>query len=143
MKTTTTTYTIHRGTVRGAFALYHHVMPIYARYARADKLFTEARVDLAHAKQVRLVVYPGEGADLVPDYPLIERHERHLAAALSELRAATARADEARTMHLVPFAPPYVPAKAPRVFPALKTCTSPRRATIARARHMLAAPVAF
>jgi len=32
------------------------------------------------------------------------------------------------------FVPPYVPAKASRVFPALKTCTSPRRATIARQR---------
>ena len=30
------------------------------------------------------------------------------------------------------FVPPYVPAKASRVFPALKTCTSPRRAAKAR-----------
>ena len=32
------------------------------------------------------------------------------------------------------FVPPYVPIKASRVFPALKTCTSPRRAAIARQR---------
>ena len=93
------TYTIHRGTVRSAFALYHHVMPIYARHERA-------RVALAEAEANGIVV----------------RGER------AELKNATARADEARTMHLVPFIAPYVPAKASRVFPALKTCTSPRRA---------------
>jgi hypothetical protein len=32
------------------------------------------------------------------------------------------------------FVPPYVPAKGARVYPALKTCTSPRRAAIARQR---------
>lgn len=93
------TYTIHRGTVRSSFALYHHVMPIYARHERA-------RVALAEAEANGIVV----------------RGER------AELKNATARADEARTMHLVPFVPPYVPAKASRVYPALKTCTSPRRA---------------
>ena len=93
------TYTIHRGTVRSSFALYHHVMPIYARHERA-------RVALAEAEANGIVV----------------RGER------AELKNATARADEARTMHLVPFIAPYVPAKASRVYPAMKTCTSPRRA---------------
>ena len=93
------TYTIHRGTVRSSFALYHHVMPIYARHERA-------RVALAEADAKGIVV----------------RGERR------EFRAASARADEARKMHLVPFVPPYVPAKASRVYPALKTCTSLRRA---------------
>ena len=51
-----------------------------------------------------------------------------LRAAQSELKTAAARADEASKMHLVPFVPPYVPTKASRVYPALKTCTSPRRA---------------
>ncbi len=118
------TYTIHRGTVRSASTLYHHVMPIYARRERAGKSLTEARVDLAHAKQVRLFA----GDELVPDQRRIERHVAVAARAQKELRNATERADEARTMHLVQFVPPYVPAKASRVYPALKTCTSPRRA---------------
>ena len=106
------TYTIHRGTVRSSFALYHHVMPIYARHERA-------RVALAEADAKGIVV----------------RGER------AELKNATARADEARTMHLVPFIAPYVPAKASRVYPALKTCTSPRRAAITRQRALLAASI--
>ena len=106
------TYTIHRGTVRSPFALYHHVMPIYARHERA-------RVALAEAEANGIVV----------------RGER------AELKNATARADEARTMHLVPFIAPYVPAKASRVYPALKTCTSPRRAAITRQRALLAASI--
>ena len=106
------TYTIHRGTVRSSFALYHHVMPIYARHERA-------RVALAEAEANGIVV----------------RGERR------EFRAASARADEARTMHLVQFVPPYVPAKASRVYPALKTCTSPRRAAITRQRALLAASI--
>lgn len=93
------TYTIHRGTVRSSFALYHHVMPIYARHERA-------RVALAEADANGIVV----------------RGERR------EFRAASARADEASKMHFVSFVPPYVPAKGSRVYPALKTCTSPRRA---------------
>ena len=93
------TYTIHRGTVRSPFALYHHVMPIYARHERA-------RVALAEAEANGIVV----------------RGERR------EFRAASARADEASKMHLVPFVPAYVPAKASRVYPVLKTCTSRRRA---------------
>ena len=102
------TYTSHRGTVRSPFALYHHVMPIYARHERA-------RVALAEADAKGIVV----------------RGERR------EFRAASARADEARTMHLVPFIAPYVPAKASRVYPALKTCTSPRR----RVRAMMRAGI--
>jgi len=78
-------------------------MPIYARHERA-------RVALAEAEANGIVV----------------RGER------AELKNATARADEARTMHLVPFIAPYVPAKASRVYPALKTCTSPRRAAKAK-----------
>lgn len=131
------TYTIHRGTVRSSFALYHHVMPIYARHGLAEKALTEARVDLAHAKQVRLFA----GDELVPDQRRIERHVAVAARAQKELRNATERADEARTMHLVPFVPPYVPAKASRVYPALKTCTSPRRAAIARQRALFAASI--
>ena len=103
------TYTIHRGTVRSLFAFYHHVMPIYARHERA-------RVALAEAEANGIVA----------------RGER------AELRAATARADEARKMHLVPFVAPYVPAKASRVYPALKTCTSPRRALRMKGRVALA-----
>ena len=106
------TYTIHRGTVRSSFALYHHVMPIYARHERA-------RVALAEAEANGIVA----------------RGER------AELRAATARADEARKMHLVPFVAPYVPAKASRVYPELKTCTSPRRADIASQRALFAASI--
>ena len=106
------TYTIHRGTVRSPFALYHHVMPIYARHERA-------RVALAEAEANGIVV----------------RGER------AELHAATTRAEEASKMHLVPFVPPYVPAKASRVYPALKTCTSPRRAAIARQRALFVAAI--
>ena len=106
------TYTIHRGTVRSSFALYHHVMPIYARHERA-------RVALAEAEANGIVV----------------RGER------AELKNATARADEASKMHLVPFIAPYVPAKASRVYPALKTCTSPRRAAIARQRALFVAAI--
>ena len=106
------TYTIHRGTVRSSFALYHYVMPIYARQARA-------RAALESGEAVGVVI----------------RGER------AELHAATARAEEASKMHLVPFVPPYVPAKASRVYPALKTCTSPRRAAITRQRALLAASI--
>ena len=106
------TYTIHRGTVRSAFALYHYVMPIYARQARA-------RAALESGEAVGVVI----------------RGER------AELHAATARAEEASKMHLVPFVPPYVPAKASRAFPGLKSCTSPRRAAIARQRALFSAAV--
>ena len=43
--------------------------------------------------------------------------------------------------NVVKFVPPYVPAKASRVYPALKTCTSPRRAAIARQRALFAASI--
>jgi len=83
-------------------------MPIYARAERA-------RLALAKAEKNGIVV-----------------GERR------ELRSATARADEASKMHLVSFVPPYVPAKASRVYPALKTCTSPRRAAKTRQRAVVA-----
>ena len=105
-------YTVHRGTVRSSFALYHYVMPIYARQARA-------RAALESGEAVGVVI----------------RGER------AELHAATARAEEASKMHLVPFVPPYVPAKASRAFPGLKTCTSPRRAAIARQRALFVAAI--
>ena len=136
----TTTYTIHRGTVRASFALYHHVMPICARRERAGNGLTEARVDLAYAKQVCLLVGDAHVC-LIADHARIARHEALVAAAQSELKNATARADEAGKIHLVPFVAPYVPAKASRVFPALKTCTSPRRAAIARQRALFAASI--
>jgi len=44
-------------------------------------------------------------------------------------------------MHLVTFVPPYVPAKASRAYPALKTCTSPRRAAIACQRALFSAAI--
>jgi len=131
-------YTIHRGTIRSSFALYHHVMPIYARRERAGKALIEARVDLSHAKQVCIQVGDAH-VSLIPDQRCIERHEAVVASAQKELRNATDRADEARKMHLAPFFPPCIPTKASRVYPALKTCTSPRRATLARRRALFAA----
>ena len=129
------TYTIHRGTVRSSFALYHHVMPIYARHGRAEKALTEA-TDLVAAEN---------GAKKMGARVAMARGHKPcsaiLRAAQTELKNATARATEASKMHLVPFVAPYVPAKASRVYPALKTCTSPRRAAIAcqRARAMAGA----
>ena len=43
--------------------------------------------------------------------------------------------------NVVKFVPTYVSAKASRVFPALKTCTSPRRAAIASQRALFAASI--
>ena len=43
--------------------------------------------------------------------------------------------------NVVKFVPPYVPAKASRVYPALKTCTSPRRAAITRQRALFVAAI--
>ena len=131
------TYTIHRGTVRSAFALGTHQIGIYDRQDRARAVLAESTVDLAHARQVRIMV----GDALIPDQRRIERHEAVVARAQTELKNATARKDEARKMHLVPFVPLYVPAKASRVFPALKTCTSPRRAAIACQRALFAASI--
>ena len=129
------TYTIHRGTVRSSFALYHHVMPIYARHGRAEKALTEA-TDLVAAEN---------GAKKMGARVAMARGHKPcsaiLRAAQAELKNATARADEASKMHLVPFVAPYVPAKASRVYPALKTCTSPRRAAITRQRALLAASI--
>jgi len=93
------TYTIHRGVVRTSEALFTHRLGIYKRQDRAR---FNASASAAYSRAKRL--------------------------AEIELRNANARADEAGKMHLVAFVPPYVPAKASRVYPALKTCTSPRRA---------------
>ena len=94
----TTTYTIHRGTVRTSEALFTHRLGIYERQDRA-------RFNLS----------------------ALDRHSPARHAAETEIKNATARAEEASKMHLVPFVPPYVPAKASRVFQGLKSCTSPRR----------------
>ena len=129
------TYTIHRGTVRSSFALYHHVMPIYARHGRAEKALTEA-TDLVAVEN---------GAKKMGARVAMARGHKPcsaiLRAAQAELKNATARADDASKMHLVPFIAPYVPAKASRVYPALKTCTSPRRAAIASQRALFAASI--
>ncbi len=103
------TYTIHRGTVRTSEALFTHRLGIYERQDRA-------RFNLS----------------------ALDRHSPAHRAAETELKNATARADEASKMHLVPFVTPYVPAKASRVYPALKTCTSPRRALRMKGRVALA-----
>ena len=131
------TYTIHRGTVRSSFALATHRLGIYERQDRARLALSDANVDLDHAKQVCTLVGDAH-VSLVPDERRIKFHEAIVASAQTELRNASARADEARKMHLVPFVPPYVPAKASRVYPALKTCTSPRRAAKARQRAVVA-----
>ena len=108
----TTTYTIHRGTVRTSEALFTHRLGIYERQDRA-------RFNLS----------------------ALDRHSPARHAAETEIKNATARAEEASKMHLVPFVPPYVPAKASRVFQGLKSCTSPRRADIARQRALFAAAI--
>ena len=136
----TTTYTIHRGTVRSSFALYHHVMPIYRRHTLASESLGKATADLIAAEKARQIVDDANGTSAAMAYPGIfasrvkstreaeQRCSQALRGAETELKSATSRAEEARKMHLVPFVPPYVPAKASRVYPALKTCTSPRRA---------------
>ena len=55
-------------------------------------------------------------------------------------RGVVVRRDPWET-RLPKFVPPYVPVKASRVYPALKTCTSPRRAAIARQRALFAAAI--
>lgn len=126
----TTTYTIHRGTVRSSFALYHHVMPIYRRHTLANEALGKAtdaviKPEKAFAARTFDKWQSGEVAKMER---AVAVNAASLRAAQSELKNATARVDEARKMHLVPFVPPYVPAKASRVYPAMKTCTSPRRA---------------
>ena len=121
------TYTIHRGTVRSSEALFTHRLGIYERQDRARAALAEANGDLAHAKQVCIAV-GGAHVCLIPDERRIERHETVVSRAKTELKNATARAEETSKMHIVTFVPPYVPVKASRVYPALKTCTSPRRA---------------
>ena len=141
------TYTIHRGTVRSSFALYHHVMPIYARHERANDALGKATAAVieSESEERRIKSISGWDAEKV----LMLAHAERLTAergtilrsAQVELKNATARADEASKMHLVPFVAPYVPAKASRVYPALKTCTSPRRAAIASQRALFAAAI--
>ena len=138
------TYTIHRGTVRSAFTLYHHVMPIYARHERANDALGKATAAVieSESEERRIKSISGWDAEKV----LMLAHAERLTAergtilrsAQVELKNATARADEASKMHLVPFVPPYVPAKASRVYPAMKTCTSPRRALRMKGRVALA-----
>ena len=141
------TYTIHRGTVRSSFALYHHAMAIYRRHTWANAALGKATANLIAADRDC-----SRMADLIPQGKAHSREldmaKRNAAlasqvvrAAQPELKNATARATEASKMHLVPFVPPYVPAKASRVYPALKTCTSPRRAAIARQRALFAASI--
>lgn len=143
----TTTYTIHRGTVRSSFALYRHTMAIYRRHTLANEALGKATHGLIEAEkhvagvEELVVEYGGDGLyGQALKYAQREETARsvELRAAQSELKNATARASEAGKMHLVPFVPPYVPVKASRAFPALKTCTSPRRAARVRRRAMLA-----
>ena len=128
------TYTIHRGTVRSSFALYHHTMAIYRRHTWANAALGKATANLIAADRDC-----SRMADLIPQGKAHSREldmaKRNAAlasqvvrAAQSELKNATARAEETSKMHIVTFVPPYVPVKASRVYPALKTCTSPRRA---------------
>jgi hypothetical protein len=139
----TTTYTIHRGTVRSSFALYHHTMAIYRRHTWANEALGKATLGLVEAEkhtagvEELVVKYGSDGLyGKALTYAQREQAARsvELRAAQSELKNATARADEASKMHITPFVPTYIPTKASRVFPALKTCTSPRRAAIARQR---------
>lgn len=141
------TYTIHRGTVRSSFALYHHTMAIYRRHTWANAALGKATANLIAADRDC-----SRMADLIPQGKAHSREldmaKRNAAlasqvvrAAQSELKNATARATEASKMHLMPFIAPYVPAKASRVYPAMKTCTSPRRAAIASQRALFAASI--
>ena len=124
------TYTIHRGTVRSAFALYHHVMPIYRRHTLANEALGKATAAVIESEKAiaARTFDEWQSGKVAKMKRVAANNAAALRAAQSELKSATARADEARTMHLVQFVPPYVPAKASRVYPALKTCTSPRRA---------------
>ncbi len=137
------TYTIHRGTVRSAFALYHHVMPIYRRHTLANEALGKATAAVIESEKAiaARTFDEWQSGEVVKMKRTAAANAVALRAAQAELKNATARADEASTMHLVPFIAPYVPAKASRVYPALKTCTSPRRAAITRQRALLAASI--
>lgn len=135
------TYTIHRGTVRSSFALYHHAAAIYRRHALANEALGKATAAVIESeKAIAARTFDGwQSGEFAKMKCTAADNAVSLRAAQAELKNATARADEASKMHLVPFVPPYVHAKAPRVYQALKTCTSPRRAAIARQRALLAA----
>jgi hypothetical protein len=137
------TYTIHRGTVRSAFALYHHVMPIYRRHTLANEALGKATAAVIESEKAiaARTFDEWQSGEVVKMKRTAAANAVALRAAQAELKNASARADEASKMHLVPFVPPYVPAKASRVFPALKTCTSPRRAAIASQRALFAASI--
>ena len=137
------TYTIHRGTVRSAFALYHHVMPIYRRHTLANEALGKATAAVIESEKAiaARTFDEWQSGEVVKMKRTAAANAVALRAAQAELKNASARADEASKMHLVPFVPPYVPAKASRVYPALKTCTSPRRAAIARQRALFVAAI--
>ena len=135
----TTTYTIHRGTVRSSFALYHHTMPIYARRERANDALGKATAAVAESEKAiaARTFDEWQSGEVAKAKRAVAANAVTRRAAQSELKNATARADEASKMHIVTFVPPYVPAKASRVYPALTTCTSPRR----RVRAMMRAGI--
>ena len=137
------TYTIHRGTVRSSFALYHHVMPIYRRHTLANEALGKATAAVIESQKAisARTFDEWQSGEVAKMRRAAAANAASLRAAQSELKNATARAEEASKMHLVPFVPPYVPAKASRVYPALKTCTSPRRAAIARQRALFVAAI--
>ena len=137
------TYTIHRGTVRSAFALYHHVMPIYRRHTLANEALGKATAAVIESEKAiaARTFDEWQSGEVVKMKRTAAANAVALRAAQAELKNASARADEASKMHLVPFVPAYVPAKASRVYPAMKTCTSPRRAAIASQRALFAASI--
>lgn len=137
------TYTIHRGTVRSAFALYHHVMPIYRRHTLANEALGKATAAVIESEKAiaARTFDEWQSGEVVKMKRTAAANAVALRAAQAELKNASARADEASKMHLVPFVPAYVPAKASRVYPVLKTCTSPRRATIACQRALFSAAI--
>ena len=137
------TCTIHRGTVRSSFALYRHTMAIYRRHTLANEALgkaTAAAIESEKAIAARTFDEHQSG-EVAKMKRVAAVNAASLRAAQTELKNATARADEASKMHLMPFVPPYVPAKASRAYPALKTCTSPRRATIACQRALFVAAI--
>ena len=134
------TYTIHRGTVRSSFALYHHVMPIYRRHTLANEALGKATAAVIESEKAiaARTFDEWQSGEVVKMKRTAAANAVALRAAQAELKNASARADEASKMHLVPFVPAYVPAKASRVYPVLKTCTSPRRALRMKGRVALA-----
>jgi len=141
------TYTIHRGTVRSNKALFTHRLGIYDRQDRARDALALATHGLIEAEKHtagvdELVVKHGSDGLYGQAIKYAKQEEAarslELRAAQAEIKAASARANEASKMHLVEFVAPYVPVKSSRVHPALKTCTSPRRAARAKQRALIA-----